>query len=71
MGHLHLPGLAGKVSYAQLLNDGSELPLEHLDGSEAEHGQMSPRSHDTVSIRLPIRRPDVLVPVIELFLTAD
>lgn len=73
MGHLHLPGLAGKVSYAQLLNDASELQLENLSGADASHDHMRPQgqSDDTVSIKLPIRRPDVLVPVIELFLTAD
>ena len=25
--HLHLPGMAGKVEYAQLLHDGSEVKL--------------------------------------------
>ena len=62
--HLHLEGLRGKVAYAQLLNDASELLVEegawqaaYLSGSE-----------DTLTLVLPVTRPDVAVPVIELFL---
>src|SRR5690606_1966309 len=29
--HLHLPGLAGKVRYAQLMSDASELVPVHID----------------------------------------
>jgi alpha-L-fucosidase len=49
-----LPQLAGKIAYAQLLNDGSEIRL--LEDA------------DTFGLVLPVQRPDVLVPVIELFL---
>jgi alpha-L-fucosidase len=51
---LRLDGLAGKVSYAQLLNDASELRTRDRDGS--------------LVIALPAREPDTDVPVIELFL---
>jgi alpha-L-fucosidase len=52
--HLHLPGLAGKVSYARLLHDGSEILF---------------RSHDDrLTLELPVREPEVIVPVIELTL---
>jgi alpha-L-fucosidase len=52
--HLHLDGLAGKVEYAQLLNDASEVRFEEKDG--------------TLTLDVPVRKPDVTVPVVELFL---
>ncbi len=56
--HLHLDGLAGKVEYAQLLNDASELPMrEDADPARA-----------TLTLELPVRKPEVVVPVVELFL---
>ena len=63
--HVHLPGLAGKVAYAQLLHDGSEvkiLPPSHLAG-------LSPAQMET--LLLPVNKPDVEVPVIELFLKPE
>ena len=54
--HLHMEGMAGKVEYAQLLNDASEIRMQ---GSE-ETG--------VLTLLLPIQKPDVAVPVIELFL---
>jgi alpha-L-fucosidase len=69
--HLHLPGLAGKVRYAQLLNDGSEVPFTVLDRAPQPHANLAPpaRPPGTLTLTLPITRPDVLVPVVELFLT--
>ena len=54
--HLHMEGMAGKVKYAQLLNDASEIRMYE--------------SQDTgvLTLNLPIQKPDVTVPVIELFL---
>jgi alpha-L-fucosidase len=52
--HAHLQGLAGKVAYAQLLNDASEIRTQENDG--------------TLTLSLPIQQPDVAVPVVELFL---
>lgn len=70
MTHVHLPGLAGKVRYAQLLNDGSELLTSVLDAPVAEHIHLAPTRQPagTLTVTVPVRRPDVLVPVIELFL---
>lgn len=60
--HLFLDGFAGKVRYAQLLNDASEVGFSEPDeGSQAQRG-------DTLTLHLPVRKPDVTVPVIELFL---
>ncbi len=65
IGELHLDGLAGKVAYAQLLHDASEVRIvqreAHQTSLEGEHP-------DTLTLRLPVPKPDVAVPVIELFL---
>ena len=64
--HLHLPGLAGKVTYAQLLNDGSEIAFKEHDGSA--NWDEEARKSDTITLNLPVIAPDVVVPVVELFL---
>ncbi len=66
--YVHLPNLAGRVRYAQLLNDGSELPLRVLAEEHDSPVAPMPRPPGTLSVQLPIHRPDVLVPVVELFL---
>jgi alpha-L-fucosidase len=69
LGVLALDGLAGRVEYAQLLHDASEVPFTEKGG---EHGFMpgsrGKEGENTVTLRLPVRKPDVEVPVIELFL---
>ena len=63
--HLHLPGYAGKVAYAQLLNDASELSMQAV----SEHQQrVEGVPADSVVLELPVLQPDTPVPVIELFL---
>jgi alpha-L-fucosidase len=62
--HLHLPGLHGKVEYARFLHDGSEVPIT---GSEWETRQMTIQPNAQV-LFLPVKKPDVIVPVIELTL---
>jgi len=62
--HLHLPGLAGKVAYAQLLNDASEIrPCRETN--DGRHEWIQP---GTLTLELPVQQPAVTVPVIELFL---
>ena len=62
---IYLPGLAGKVKYAQILSDASELKLGVQKGawlddvSEGDNG---------LKINIPVRSPSVEIPVIELFL---
>ena len=51
---LHLNGFAGKFKYAQLLHDASEVRYR-VDGNN-------------VTLNLPVIKPEVAVPVIELFL---
>jgi len=54
--HLHMEGMAGKVKYAQMLNDASEIRMRESGDS------------GVLTLNLPIQKPDVTVPVIELFL---
>lgn len=64
---VHLPNLAGKVQYAQLLNDGSEIKFSESKASE--HASLKSRTPaGSLSLNLPVVRPDVSVPVVELFL---
>jgi alpha-L-fucosidase len=62
---MRLPGYKGKIKYAQFLHDGSEIKMSE------------PRQHDRggdnqgtgdVDLRLPVLKPSVEIPVIELFL---
>ncbi|TDD59122.1 alpha-L-fucosidase [Kribbella antibiotica] len=70
MGHVHLPGLAGKVKYAQLLNDASEVKLlVHDSSAEAHNTSMGAAADGVLTLKLPIQKPNTLVPVIELFLS--
>ncbi|WP_250303639.1 alpha-L-fucosidase [Streptomyces sp. A 4/2] len=70
LSHVHLPGLAGRVRYAQLLNDASEIVRVRTDPDlPAHNARMGGQPADTLTLELPVRRPDALVPVIELFLT--
>ena len=64
-GKLYLDGFAGKVKYAQLLNDASEIRFAKPGRWESS---IEKESGKTLILRLPINKPDVTVPVIELFL---
>lgn len=69
LGFVHLPDLAGKVSFARLLNDGSWLRTSVADPEQrASHMTPAGEAEGTLTVHLPVRRPDVLVPVIELTL---
>lgn len=63
--HLHLPKMEGKVQYAQLLHDGSEI-LFH-DPGRGGHTALKPEP-GTLVLELPIQKPSVEIPVIELIL---
>ncbi len=66
--HVHLDGLADQVAYAQLLNDASEIKLIVNDPKRQAQNTTMPGTAGTLTLQLPVQRPDVLVPVIELFL---
>jgi alpha-L-fucosidase len=56
---LHLDGFAGKIAYAQLLNDASEITFQVRDRDNESQA---------LTLNLPVQKPAVTVPVIELFL---
>ena len=59
LGSLRLEGFEDRIEYAQLLNDASEVPFRSGSAHESVPG---------VTLSLPIKAPNVAVPVIELFL---
>jgi len=65
MGKLHLDGYMGKVTYAQFLHDASEIKFQGIHSWQAAVESTSGR---TLTLDLPIVKPDVTIPVIELFL---
>jgi alpha-L-fucosidase len=67
--HIHLDDMADKVAYAQLLHDGSEVQLIPFNPDESQHNMsLSGLRSGSLTLELPVRKPDVVVPVVELFL---
>ena len=67
--HLHLPGLARRVEYAQLLNDASEIKMHEGMHSTLYGTDVAAENADALTLELPIKPPaNAAVPVIELFL---
>jgi alpha-L-fucosidase len=62
---VNLPGFAGKVKYAQLLNDASEI---HFQEPPSHWGMDSTHDPSALTLRIPVKKPNVAIPVIELFL---
>lgn len=65
--YLVLPGLAGKVKYAQFLHDGSELKIPPHAIDRIKNDGLDTAA-DPIAIEVSPIRPNVVVPVIELFL---
>jgi len=66
--HVHLDGFGDRIEYAQLLNDASEVKMLKTI-PEASFGAMKEsRPAATVTLELPIKKPNVTVPVVEIFL---
>ena len=63
--NFRLPGMKGKVKYAQFLHDASELIITEPYG---HHRQGDIATPDDLNLRLPVNKPNVTIPVIELFL---
>jgi alpha-L-fucosidase len=67
--HVHLPGLAGRVEYAQFLHDASEVGIRVVGaGQQAQNTRMGGLPEGTLTLDLPTVAPPVSLPVIELFL---
>lgn len=60
-----LPGYKGKVKYAQFLHDGSEIKITNPSGS---HRMEDSETNNDLNLSLPVIKPDVEIPVIELIL---
>ena len=63
---LELRGFAGKVEYAQFLHDGSEILFTEGDSGHFSEGRTV--ADDLLVLTIPQIRPNVITPVIELFL---
>ena len=63
---LCMTNIADKIKYAQFLHDGSEIICEA--GKPIDVGEGYVEKENSVLIRLPEVAPDVVVPVIEIFL---
>lgn len=63
-GEITLPGMSGKVKYAQLLNDDSEIAFH---GKE-KYWMAEKVGEGDLTLKLPVIKPDVEIPVIELIL---
>ena len=57
LGTVILPNIADKVKYVQFLHDASEIRFSTLD-----------ESPNDLVISLPVTKPDVIIPVLEVFL---
>ncbi|MGH2557653.1 MAG: alpha-L-fucosidase [Thermomicrobiales bacterium] len=66
--HVHLDGMADRVTYAQFLHDASEV--KRIVNDPHAHAQNTTMSGTAgaLTLELPIQQPAVAVPVIELFL---
>lgn len=70
MRHIHLSGVAGRIEYAQLLHDASQVFVKEPDAEARAQNTTAPGEEGVVTLELPVQRPNVLVPVVELFLRA-
>ncbi len=64
---LEMKGLVGKIEYAQFLHDGSEILYKEKNPARFSQEGWSP-DDSKVYFALPVVKPNVLVPVIEVFL---
>ncbi len=65
--NLTMKNIGGKIEYAQFLHDASEI--KYTQGKPAWTAGDAPDAMESVTFfRLPVVKPDVLVPVIEIFL---
>ena len=62
--NFRLPNYKGKIKYAQFLHDGSEIKITERYG----HGMKEDENANDLNLSLPVRKPNVEIPVIELIL---
>ena len=66
--HVHIAGLGGKVLRARLMGDGSEVKILVPEKPNPNDTMQVPVEPDLLTLELPVRRPDSVVPVVELTL---
>lgn len=66
--YLELQGFVGKVEYAQFLHDGSEVLFEENNLNANVNENYSKDLTGTLLMHLPVLKPNIIVPVIEVFL---
>ncbi len=64
--HLHLPGLAKHIRYAQFLHDASEVELHRGPFKDPLEVTDPMGDEDLLTLILPVAKPAPLVPVVEL-----
>jgi alpha-L-fucosidase len=65
--HIHIEGLGRKIKYAQFLHDASEI--QWLDPDAEVDSNIGVAVGDgMLTLELPVIKPDVVVPVVELIL---
>lgn len=69
--YLNLPNMAGKVAYARMLHDGSEVQFTESKKVELHQHLSVYAPPGTLILSLPVKKPDIAVPVIELILKND
>jgi alpha-L-fucosidase len=62
--NFRLPGYRGKIKYAQFLHDASEIKITKPRG----HWVAQELAEEDINLLLPVTKPNVEIPVIELFL---
>ena len=62
---MHLDGFRDRVEYAQLLNDASEIRFTQPHDHQAE---VDGSGDNTLTLELPVVKPNVAIPVVELYL---
>ncbi|RPI44507.1 MAG: alpha-L-fucosidase, partial [Bacteroidetes bacterium] len=64
LGNLFLSGYGDRVKYAQFLHDASEILIRKPHG----HWLEQVAGENDINLILPVNKPDVEIPVIELYL---
>ena len=65
---VHLDGLRDRVEYAQFLHDASEVRFAGTHAARHLSDAVAEANPDALTLQIPVQPPNVLVPVIELFL---
>lgn len=67
--HLHLDGLDGKIEYAQMLHDASEVKFTEASKCQKSSGHTAVTIKENSAVfNLPVKKPAAIVPVVEIFL---